>query len=248
MKRLIVALNIFVVSISFGQNISISKDTLMYLQSNYPHPWEMFDLTDSIYVSNSDTKTLVVDSILTKKYFHYYLKVFNKENIEKSDYIRRYSTIFPIEIPPKDSVKLVFCFIVPVTKMSYSTEMWSDSLFIYNNSNNKPIETIAVFNDIPLDIVGNQEFPTNYNLFQNYPNPFNPSTTISWQQRERNFVNLKVYDSLGCMVATLLNEYREAGIHNSGFNTDNYSLPSGIYYYRLTVGNFSQTRKMILLK
>ncbi len=246
MKRLIVALNIFVVSISFGQNISISKDTLMYLQSNYPHPWEMFDLTDSIYVSNSDTKTLVVDSILTKKYFHYYLKVFNKENIEKSDYIRRYSTIFPIEIPPKDSVKLVFCFIVPVTKMSYSTEMWSDSLFIYNNSNNKPIETIAVFNDIPLDIVGNQEFPTNYNLFQNYPNPFNPTTKIKYSIPNSDKVLIKVYDVLGREVETLLNECENAGTYEIEFDGSN--LTSGLYFYKITSGKYSETKKMILMK
>ncbi|MDF1611795.1 T9SS type A sorting domain-containing protein [Stygiobacter electus] len=246
MKRLIVALNILVISITFGQNIRISKDTLMYLQGNYPHPWEMFDLTDSMYVSNSDTKTLFVDSILTKKYFHYFLKVFNKEKIEKSDYIGRYSTIFPVEIPPKDSLKFVFCFIVPITKMSYSTEMWSDSLFIYNNSINKPIETIAVFNDIPLDIVDNQEFPTNYNLFQNYPNPFNPTTKIKYSIPNSEKVLLKVYDVLGREVETLLNEYENAGTYEIEFNGSN--LTSGIYFYKITSGNYSETRKMILLR
>ncbi|MEW6506106.1 MAG: T9SS type A sorting domain-containing protein [Bacteroidota bacterium] len=246
MKRLIVALNIFVISTTFGQNIRISKDTLMYLQSNYPHPWEMFDLTDSIYVSNSGTKTLVVDSILTKKYFHYFLKVFNKENIEKSDYISRYSTIFPIEIPPKDSALFVFCFIVPITKMGYSTEMWSDSLFIFNNSNNKPIETIAVFHDILLDIDDNQEFPTTYNLFQNYPNPFNPTTRIKYSIPNSEKVLLKVYDVLGREVETLLNKYETAGTHEIEFNGIN--LTSGLYFYKITSGNYSETRKMILLR
>ena len=138
---------------------------------------------------------------------------------------------------------------IVIQNQSPSNCAWGDSdrktLYITSGSS---VYRIRLAPTTGVDKRSGSSIPESIKLFQNYPNPFNPSTTISWQQRERNFVNLKVYDSLGCMVATLLNEYREAGIHNSGFNTDNYSLPSGIYYYRLTVGNFSQTRKMILLK
>ena len=87
-----------------------------------------------------------------------------------------------------------------------------------------------------------------YQLFQNYPNPFNPETVIGYQLSVACHVTLKIYNLLGREVAILVNEYRRAGIHNSTFNINNYSLPSGIYFYRLTAGNYSSTQKMVLLK
>ena len=92
-----------------------------------------------------------------------------------------------------------------------------------------------------------------FSLFQNYPNPFNPSTTISWQSSKYSWQTLKVYDVLGNEVATLVNEYRQAGIQEVEFNTNvgtnNYSqLPSGVYFYQLQIGNYIRTKKMMLLK
>ena len=89
---------------------------------------------------------------------------------------------------------------------------------------------------------------TEYNLSQNYPNPFNPSTRISWQSIQSSGVikTLKVYDVLGNEVATLVNEYRNAGSYEVDFNAS--SLSSGIYFYRLQAGSFIQTKKMILIK
>jgi hypothetical protein len=88
--------------------------------------------------------------------------------------------------------------------------------------------------------------PRVFSLSQNYPNPFNPSTVISWQLAVGNFVTLKVYDILGRMVKTLVNEQEAGGTHSITFNTA--GLPSGIYYYRIEAGSFTQTRKMVLLK
>jgi hypothetical protein len=85
-----------------------------------------------------------------------------------------------------------------------------------------------------------------YSLEQNYPNPFNPSTTIKWQLAEDNFVTLKIYDILGNTVASLVNEKMEFGNHQVEFNAS--SLSSGIYYYKITAGLFTETKKMILLK
>ena len=85
-----------------------------------------------------------------------------------------------------------------------------------------------------------------YRLSQNYPNPFNPSTKISWQSPVAGHQTLKVYDVLGNEVATLVNEYRNAGSYEVDFNTS--SLSSGIYFYRLQAGSFVQTKKMILIK
>lgn len=85
-----------------------------------------------------------------------------------------------------------------------------------------------------------------YSLSQNYPNPFNPSTLIDYKIPESSFVEIKVYDILGKGIATLVNEYKSKGIYKVQFNTDN--LPSGVYVYRIKAGNFSETKKMILMR
>jgi hypothetical protein len=88
--------------------------------------------------------------------------------------------------------------------------------------------------------------PDNFVLSQNYPNPFNPSTTIQYSIPESGNVSLKIFNTLGEEVANLVNEYQEPGIYKVNFNAEN--LSSGVYYYRLESGRFSQTHKMILLR
>ena len=88
--------------------------------------------------------------------------------------------------------------------------------------------------------------PIDFVLFQYYPNPFNPSTTISYQIPELSFVTLKIYDLLGKEITTLVNEQKSAGIYEVNFNGS--ELTSGIYFYRLTSGEFSDTKKFLLLK
>jgi hypothetical protein len=88
--------------------------------------------------------------------------------------------------------------------------------------------------------------PTEYRLFQNYPNPFNPTTTIRYNLPASGFVSLKVYDVLGREVSSLVNERQTAGSYESRFNAAN--LPSGMYFYRLQSGTFTETRKMLLVK
>ena len=83
-------------------------------------------------------------------------------------------------------------------------------------------------------------------LNQNYPNPFNPSTMISYQMPITGNVTLKVYDILGKEVATLVNETKEAGSYEVMFDASKFS--SGIYFYRLQVGNFTAVKKLVLMK
>lgn len=90
------------------------------------------------------------------------------------------------------------------------------------------------------------EIPAEYKLYQNYPNPFNPETKIKFDVRENTLVTIKIYDMLGRDVATLVNEQLPAGKYVMPFNAN--SLSSGIYYYKITAGDFSEIRKMILLK
>ncbi len=105
-----------------------------------------------------------------------------------------------------------------------------------------------VINDATVKKLGvsTVEIPEEYSLEQNYPNPFNPSTTISWQSPVGSRQTLKVYDILGNEVATLVDEYREAGRYEVEFNAS--QLSSGIYFYKLTAGSFSQTKKMTIIK
>jgi hypothetical protein len=98
--------------------------------------------------------------------------------------------------------------------------------------------------------------PKEFVLYQNYPNPFNPSTTIKFEipdvetTRRVVFTSLKVYDMLGNEVATLVNEEKQPGVYEVEFNPESSSKypASGVYFYQLKAGSFTQTKKMVLLK
>ena len=88
--------------------------------------------------------------------------------------------------------------------------------------------------------------PVEYVLSQNYPNPFNPTTKIKYTIPKAGEVTLKVYNAIGQEVASIVNNFKEAGTYSVDFNAA--SFVSGVYLYKLTAGNYSQVRKMILLK
>jgi hypothetical protein len=88
--------------------------------------------------------------------------------------------------------------------------------------------------------------PNAYALKQNYPNPFNPKTVISYQLLVNSYAVLTIFDILGKEVAVLVNQKQQPGSYNVDWDASNY--PSGIYFYKLEAGNFSQTKKMILIK
>jgi len=88
--------------------------------------------------------------------------------------------------------------------------------------------------------------PAKYNLAQNYPNPFNPSTTINYELPVTNYVSLKVYDTMGKEVASLVNENKAAGFYSIKFDAS--KLSSGIYFYKIQAGDFSSVKKFMLIK
>jgi hypothetical protein len=97
------------------------------------------------------------------------------------------------------------------------------------------------------------DIPSGYALFNNYPNPFNPSTTISFSIPNEEFVTLRVFNSLGEEVAEIINETMPAGNYSVSFDASSHSgnvrnLTSGVYFYKISAGNFNETKKMILLK
>jgi len=90
------------------------------------------------------------------------------------------------------------------------------------------------------------EFPKDFLLGQNYPNPFNPGTVISFQLAVNSFTTIKIYDALGREIQTLVDEELQAGTYEVNFEGPN--LPSGVYFYKLEAENFTDTKKMILVK
>jgi hypothetical protein len=96
------------------------------------------------------------------------------------------------------------------------------------------------------EIIEVEFVPENYSLSQNYPNPFNPTTNISFKLAKSTFVSLKIYNILGNEVLTLVNQVMPGGKHEIKF--DAVGVPSGVYLYTITAGDFVDTKKMILMK
>ena len=94
--------------------------------------------------------------------------------------------------------------------------------------------------------MGSTDLPPHFSLGQNYPNPFNPMTTISFSLPSKSFVSLKVFDVIGRKVATIVSEELSAGNHSRKWNAAN--ITSGMYFYVLNAGSFSETKKLVLLR
>ncbi len=139
---------------------------------------------------------------------------------------------------------------------SWNTDSIKVIAYVQSTSSKKVLQSKSIsYSELTLTDVEEERSLTNeFQLSQNYPNPFNPTTTIEYTiplntnvaSSFSSSVVLKIYDVLGRDVATLVNEVKNSGTHKAVLNAE--SLSNGIYYYRLTVGNFVETRKMILLK
>jgi len=90
------------------------------------------------------------------------------------------------------------------------------------------------------------EIPENFSLSQNYPNPFNPETNFRFSIPERSYVKLKVFNSLGIEIETLLEKDLSPAVYEVNWNASKY--PSGVYFYRIEIGTFTETKKMMLIK
>jgi hypothetical protein len=123
---------------------------------------------------------------------------------------------------------------------------------VFTSPNSDPSECIWYYERVPIfaggpsgvGVRGNTV--SDFRLAQNYPNPFNPSTTISFNLKTSGKVALDVYNTLGQKVATVFNKNMQAGQHQIEFDASN--LASGVYLYKLSSGNLTQTRKMMLMK
>ena len=158
----------------------------------------------------------------------------------------------------------------------YVSEWTNDKIYRYENTFSNPPEIFSIGHNDPADIYFdrindlivvpnfsshsvdfipvdpsqvdmNQKPSLNqYKLMQNFPNPFNPGTKISFQIPVQDFITLKIYDSLGNELETLVNEEKPAGKYELNFNAT--ALASGMYFYRIIVGDYSDTKKCVLIK
>lgn len=128
----------------------------------------------------------------------------------------------------------------PVINGSYGPDL----VLHLNNGTDIFLHTLI---DFPTSIIQDDNVNiSEFELMQNYPNPFNSTTKVRYQLDERNFVTIKIYDVLGSEIETIVNEEVPAGLHEVNFNAD--KLSSGIFFYKLSAGNKSLTKKMILIK
>ncbi|TAK62591.1 MAG: T9SS type A sorting domain-containing protein, partial [Bacteroidetes bacterium] len=128
-------------------------------------------------------------------------------------------------------------------KMSYAFISGDNIIDMLNNA----IKAHQLKNSIfPNGINKQNEMPLVHKLNQNYPNPFNPSTVIRYQLSANSYVTLKVYDVLGREVASLVNGMQDAGFKIQEWNATGQA--SGIYFYRLTAGDFVEVKKMLLIR
>ncbi len=136
---------------------------------------------------------------------------------------------------------------IPLSTFTPTVNLEDVFQFKFDGNGDIYLDNLYFFNSTASSIEELDEItPTTYALEQNYPNPFNPSTTIRFSQPTANNVTLKVYDVLGQEVATLLNGFQNAGTYEYTF--DAKDLPSGVYIYSLTAGEFTAVKKMILMK
>lgn len=166
-------------------------------------------------------------------------------------------------------------FTMPI-QIKLFTSKGDTTISIFNDQQNQKFEfnIIGIPNSLQFDPnnwilksssistdTGVLTFPVNFELKQNFPNPFNPSTKIEYNIPlgfsaspfneggiDGGLVSLKIYNLLGSEVATLVNEYKQAGKYEVEFNPSSFGLTSGVYFYQLKVGNLISTKKMMLLK
>jgi len=151
------------------------------------------------------------------------------------------------EIPSRfNKVRLTF-----VSHGTDNFEIFLDYLFLSKYGNVDLL--VDDFEDTTVPVQNEPALPSSSKLFQNYPNPFNPETKIRFELSSTKFVKLQVFDALGREVAVLVNEEKFPGSYEVKFNASNLpsaqgGLASGTYLYVLRAGNYSETKKMILIK
>jgi hypothetical protein len=184
--------------------------------------------------TSSGTKKLFY---LTKKPFHKIIKIyFGADSVSANQYCydAENGWISFASAPPNGTI--ISIRYIASHDLDFAVSNWDASLGNYVFKNN------IIVNIPPAE----EQFPNDFFLSQNYPNPFNPSTAIRYSIPRRGEVKLTVFDVTGREAATLVNEKQSAGTYQVTFNGSAFT--SGVYFYRLTAGDFSDTKKLLLIK
>ncbi len=182
-----------------------------------------------VYITNEGNAQLVIDSITISD---------ANFMIDKNSFL----------VPPFSVKKISLQFNPEMIKSYHAV------VTVYSKVGTKTINISGIGKDNTVNVNDKKILPLSFSLEQNYPNPFNPSTKIIWQSPVSGWQTLKVYDLLGREVATLIDEYKQAGKYEIEFNLTQFgskdfsAITSGVYFYQLRAGDFIQSRKMILMK
>jgi hypothetical protein len=136
-----------------------------------------------------------------------------------------------------------------ITIIEFQNEIITDNCWADSAGSNLIIPILENGNITinPQTCIGdNSKLPRKFELMQNYPNPFNSSTTIEYGLLEAEYLRIEIYDLLGRKVETMVNKKMQAGVHQVLWDASEQS--SGVYFYRIETGDFTETRKMILVK
>jgi hypothetical protein len=138
---------------------------------------------------------------------------------------------------------------MPFNSFDFAGTVVDTMIYVISGSPDWATGDGAIWEYDPASPTGIEPEPTNptaFALYDNYPNPFNPTTTIKYDLLKLSEVRLSVFDMLGREVVVLVNERRDAGVHEVKFDGSN--LASGVYLYRLQAGDFTQTKRLLLLR
>ena len=181
--------------------------------------------TDTIWVANHSLNDIIIDSMYLVYEVEYNLG----------------DLIFPQLLEQNDSLMITATF----TPSSVGVKR--DTLTILSNAENSAAKiSLYGIGRNPVGVEENDDIITDFALSQNFPNPFNPITTIKYSVPKQSHVKLVIYNSLGEVITTLVDQTKERGNYVANINGEN--LSSGIYFCRMQAGNFIAARKLILLK
>ncbi len=200
--------------------ISLSKDSLFLFYSTGWHT------RDSFYVRNSGFDSLRVDTLTTSGWLDFFTM------IEPGN----------ASIPPGDTTIFYVELMIPVFM---TPPVLTDTIFVHSNDPLKPISNLIVKWELPQS-AKDDPIPLGYSLEQNYPNPFNSETIIEFSLKESIPVRLELFSPEGKLLKVLIHKQMEPGLHFITVNGQD--LPSGALLYRITAGDFTKSKKMILLK
>lgn len=242
-----------------AENFTGSGSTLIageYFVNNDP------GVGKGIAITNLSSNTLTLPKLKLKKGDIVFIRVkdsflrwseakpviYSYKNIISAQYFIKYnngSTINPAEMTVNDSLPNYPVFIALSNPIPSITK--NDTVYVRFQSEDYLWGPWSKISGVITSVKDNENsMPKEFMLYNNYPNPFNPTTKIKYAVPKASLVTLKVYDILGREIITLINEEKSPGNYEVEFNATN--LPSGVYFYKMQAGSYSETKKMVLMR